>query len=66
MVTLHPAGFTHGPHPKALGNRLEQSKPATDEIAVMIDTRDPLEVAAPARSVEWDGYVNSWKTGEAR
>jgi homogentisate 1,2-dioxygenase len=66
MVTLHPAGFTHGPHPKALGNMLTQSKPATDEIAVMIDTRDPLEVAAPARSVEWDGYVNSWKTGEAR
>jgi homogentisate 1,2-dioxygenase len=45
---------------------LTQSKPATDEIAVMIDTRDPLEVAAPARSVEWDGYVNSWRTGEAR
>jgi homogentisate 1,2-dioxygenase len=66
MVTLHPAGFTHGPHPKALGNMLTQSKPATDEIAVMIDTRDPLEVAAPARNVEWDGYVNSWKTGEAR
>jgi homogentisate 1,2-dioxygenase len=66
MVTLHPAGFTHGPHPKALGNMLTQSKPATDEIAVMIDTRDPLEVAAPARSVEWDGYVNSWRTGEAR
>jgi homogentisate 1,2-dioxygenase len=66
MVTLHPAGFTHGPHPKALGNMLTQSKPATDEIAVMIDTRDPLEVAAPARGVEWDGYVNSWKTGEAK
>jgi homogentisate 1,2-dioxygenase len=66
MVTLHPAGFTHGPHPKALGNMLTQSKPATDEIAVMIDTRDPLEVAAPARSVEWEGYVNSWRSGEAR
>jgi homogentisate 1,2-dioxygenase len=66
MVTLHPCGFTHGPHPKALGNMLKQSKPATDEIAVMIDTRDPLEIAAPARDVEWQGYVDSWKTGAAK
>jgi homogentisate 1,2-dioxygenase len=40
---------------------LEQKKPATDEYAVMIDTRDPLEVAEGASSVEWDGYVDSWK-----
>ncbi len=32
MVTLHPAGFTHGPHPKALKNMLTQAKPATDEV----------------------------------
>ena len=44
MVTLHPAGFTHGPHPKALKNMLTQSKPATDEVAVMIDARDALEI----------------------
>jgi homogentisate 1,2-dioxygenase len=39
----------------------EQKKPATDEYAVMIDTRDALEIAAAASDVEWPGYVDSWK-----
>lgn len=61
MMTLHPCGFTHGPHPKALKNMLVQSKPATDEYAVMIDTRDALEITEAAAAVEWTGYVDSWK-----
>jgi homogentisate 1,2-dioxygenase len=61
MMTFHPAGFTHGPHPKALANMLEQKKPATDEYAVMIDTRDPLDVGEGASRVENLDYVNSWK-----
>jgi len=61
MATLHPAGFTHGPHPKALERMLVQTKPATDEYAVMVDTRDALEIGAAAASVEWAGYVDSWK-----
>jgi len=62
MMTFHPAGFTHGPHPKALKNMLVQTKDATDEYAVMIDTRDPLDVGEGASSVENRDYVNSWKT----
>ena len=62
MLSVHPAGFTHGPHPKALANMLKQSKPATDEVAVMIDARDPLEVGTAAARVEAPDYVNSWKT----
>ncbi len=61
MMTFHPSGFTHGPHPKALKNMLVQKKPATDEYAVMIDTRDPLDVAEEAAGVEVAGYVDSWK-----
>jgi homogentisate 1,2-dioxygenase len=61
MMTFHPAGFTHGPHPKALTRMLKQEKPGTDEVAVMIDTRDPLDVAAAAGEVEWKEYVQSWK-----
>ncbi len=61
MMTFHPGGFTHGPHPKALKRMLKQEKPATDEVAVMIDTRDPLDIAAAASSVEWNEYVRSWK-----
>ena len=62
MVTFHPCGFTHGPHPKALQNAFEQKKPATDEYAIMVDTRDALELGAGANGVEWEGYVDSWKS----
>ena len=62
MMTFHPSGFTHGPHPKALKNMLVQTKPATDEYAVMIDTRDPLDVGEGAAAVENHAYVDSWKT----
>jgi homogentisate 1,2-dioxygenase len=65
MLTFHPSGFTHGPHPKALKNMLAQKKPATDEYAVMIDTRDPLEVGEGASAVEFSGYVDSWKARDA-
>ena len=62
MMTFHPSGFTHGPHPKALKSMLVQAKAATDEYAVMIDTRDPLEVGEAAAAVENTAYVDSWKT----
>ncbi len=61
MLTFHPSGFTHGPHPKALARMFRQSKPATDEYAVMIDTRDALEVGGASIAVEWEGYVSSWR-----
>ncbi len=60
MMTFHPCGFPHGPHPKALTNAFQPKKPATDEVAVMIDTRDPLEIAAEAEAVELADYVKSW------
>jgi homogentisate 1,2-dioxygenase len=40
---------------------LTQSKAMTDEVAVMIDCRDPLEVGESAAAVECAGYVDSWK-----
>lgn len=61
MMTFHPSGFTHGPHPKALKNMLTAAKPATDEYAVMIDTRDPLDVLSGASTVENPAYADSWK-----
>ncbi len=61
MVTFHPCGFTHGPHPKALKNAFEQKRPATDEYAVMIDTRDALEIGELPAGIENLDYVNSWR-----
>ncbi|WP_028537205.1 homogentisate 1,2-dioxygenase [Paludibacterium yongneupense] len=59
MLTLHPCGFTHGPHPAAW--RAAGSRSATDEVAVMIDARDALEPAAMLAAAEWSGYVDSWR-----
>ena len=61
MLTLHPSGFTHGPHPKAFHAGARATRSETNEVAVMIDARDALDVAAPAEGVEWHGYVDSWK-----
>ncbi len=66
MITFHPCGFTHGPHPKALKNAFNQPKAETNEVAVMIDTRDPLEVAALPDGVENPDYVKSWQATPAR
>ena len=38
---------------------------ATDEYAVMVDARDPLDVAEAGRAVEWADYVNTWKPAAA-
>jgi len=62
MITHHPAGFTHGPHPKAMENAFEQKAKGTDEVAVMIDTREPLKVDERAAAIEWSGYSNSWSS----
>ena len=70
MMTVHPSGFTHGPHPKAFsaatrtpasGGRTE-----TDEVAVMIDTRDAIDIAAMPAGVEFEGYVKSWRPPEVK
>lgn len=61
MTTLHPNGFTHGPHPNALKNAESRAGQMTEEVAVMIDTRDPLDITPEAAAVEWAGYADSWK-----
>ena len=61
MMTLHPSGIPHGPHPKALKNAAANCGKEIKEVAVMIDTRESLDVAEAAQAVEWTEYVNSWK-----
>jgi homogentisate 1,2-dioxygenase len=62
MVTFHPSGFTHGPHPKAFAAGAKAAKTMTDEVAVMLDARDALDMGAPALAQEDPGYADSWKT----
>ncbi len=60
MVTWHPNGFTHGPHPKAFAAGARAAKTMTDEVAVMIDARDPLDICRAAESTEVKTYAESW------
>jgi homogentisate 1,2-dioxygenase len=60
MVTFHPCGFTHGPHPKAFA--ASGTKTTTDEVAVMIDARDGLDISDAARAQDVAAYADSWKT----
>lgn len=59
MMTYHPGGITHGPHPGALKRVFEQPNSHTDEIAVMLDTRDPLQVSATDYEIK--DYSRSWE-----
>ncbi len=61
MLTLHPAGITHGPHPKAFATGKKGLRKETDEVAVMVDSRDALEIADLPDGVEWTGYADTWK-----
>jgi homogentisate 1,2-dioxygenase len=61
MMTWHPNGFTHGPHPKAFAAGAKAAKTMTDEVAVMIDARDPLDMLEAAEGTEDRGYADSWK-----
>jgi homogentisate 1,2-dioxygenase len=58
MMTLHPAGFPHGPHPKAV--QKSGAKTHTDEVAVMIDSWKPLNIEPEFRKVEVEDYWASW------
>jgi homogentisate 1,2-dioxygenase len=58
MITLHPAGIPHGPHPgmveKSIGSK------ETKELAVMIDTFHPLQLTREALTIENENYSRSW------
>jgi len=59
MVTWHPQGIHHGPHPKAIP--LSRTKERTDEVAVMVDAFRPLQATPAATLVENLNYWASWK-----
>jgi len=58
MITLHPAGIPHGPHPGAVEKSIGAKE--TKELAVMVDTFRPLQITVEALEIENGGYVMSW------
>ncbi|HRP57933.1 homogentisate 1,2-dioxygenase [Agriterribacter sp.] len=58
MITLHPSGIPHGPHPGAVERSIGAKE--TGELAVMIDTFHPLQLTTRALEIENPGYTMSW------
>ena len=57
-MTFHPQGIHHGPHPNAF--KKGSKKTHTDEYAVMIDSRYPLEPTPWFQENEDKNYWKSW------
>jgi homogentisate 1,2-dioxygenase len=58
MMTLHPGGIPHGPHPGAVDKSIGMKE--TKELAVMVDTFHPLQLTKDALEIEDENYVMSW------
>jgi homogentisate 1,2-dioxygenase len=58
MITLHPGGIPHGPHPGAVLKSIGTKE--TRELAVMVDTFHPLQLTEEALEIENQGYTMSW------
>ncbi|MFN0187722.1 MAG: homogentisate 1,2-dioxygenase [Bacteroidia bacterium] len=58
MITLHPAGIPHGPHPGTVEKSI--GKKETLELAVMIDTFKPLWLTEEGLKIMSDDYYKSW------
>jgi homogentisate 1,2-dioxygenase len=58
MITLHPIGIPHGPHPGTVEKSI--GKEATGELAVMVDTFHPLLICKDALEIEDPTYHLSW------
>ena len=58
MITLHPGGIPHGPHPGAVEKSIGARE--TKELAVMVDTFHPLQLTVEALSIENPNYTMSW------
>ena len=58
-ISYHPMGLPHGPQP----GKIEESLGAkeTNELAVMIDTFNPLNMTEAALSIDDENYPYSWK-----
>lgn len=57
-ISLHPAGIPHGPHPGTVEKSI--GKEGTEELAVMVDTFNPLKVCRDAMDIADETYYKSW------
>ena len=57
-ITLHPAGFVHGPQPGSVEASIGAER--TEELAIMVDTFRPLQLSAAAVSPQVEDRRYPW------
>ncbi|AHK35739.1 homogentisate 1,2-dioxygenase [Rhodococcus opacus PD630] len=57
-ITVHPAGFIHGPHPGNVERALGAAR--ADEYQVMVDTHRPLQLSAALKDCVDPEYPFTW------
>ncbi|MDQ3366008.1 MAG: homogentisate 1,2-dioxygenase [Myxococcota bacterium] len=57
-ISHHPMGLPHGPHPGSYEKSIGTTR--TDELAVMVDTYEPLSVTAAGLGIEDAAYQDSF------
>jgi homogentisate 1,2-dioxygenase len=61
MMTFHPSGFPHGPHPGPYRTSMASPRTRLQEVAINIDARDPLEISQDLAYCERPDHVDSWR-----
>jgi homogentisate 1,2-dioxygenase len=61
MMTFHPFGFPHGPHPGPYKASMENPRRQIQEVAINIDARDALDISPDVSACERAGHVDSWR-----
>lgn len=61
-ISVHPAGFVHGPQPGSMERSADQDR--TEEVAVMIDTFRPLSLGPAALACTDPDYPWTWAGGK--
>ncbi len=58
MISLHPKGIPHGPHPGTVEKSIGAKE--TNELAIMVDPFYPLQITQAAMDCEDPEYYKSW------
>jgi len=60
MMTFHPCGVTHGPHPEVLPFMHSHPAKSFENYSIMVDALDGLDVHPMPAGAELTGYAETW------